>query len=75
MSTANRSTISGAFSLNNGNSPDSLLMSCLTFIVHREIDVRNVSLPQEICDLLLEVSLDTSDVFLASNIIACQSVV
>ena len=41
--------------INATNSPDSLLLSCVKFVVRKEIDIQDVSLPQEICDLLLEV--------------------
>ncbi len=39
------------------NSPDSLLLVCVKYIVKEEIDIRGVSLPQEICDSLIDVSL------------------
>ena len=38
------------------NSPDSLLHTCVQFVVKEGIDLRGVSLPQEICDLLIQVS-------------------
>lgn len=41
----------------NDNSPDCLLLLCVKNIVTNDINIRNAALPQEICDLLLEVSI------------------
>lgn len=40
------------------NSPDSLLLNCVKYVVRQEVDIRGISLPQEICDLLIEVSIN-----------------
>lgn len=42
------------------NSPDSLLLICVKYVVKQEINIRGVSLPQEICDLLIEVYRETN---------------
>ena len=48
------------------NCPDSLLLVCVKYVVKQELDIRGISLPQEICDLLIEVSLH-SIIFFAIN--------
>ncbi|CAG2113094.1 unnamed protein product, partial [Medioppia subpectinata] len=41
------------------NSPDSLLHTCIRYVVRESLDVRSVSLPHEICDLLIHVYRET----------------
>ncbi|CAG2104960.1 unnamed protein product [Medioppia subpectinata] len=41
------------------NSPDSLLHTCVRYVVREGLDLRPVSLPQEICDLLIHVYRET----------------
>lgn len=41
------------------NSPDSLLLTCIKYVVKEELDIRGISVPQEICDLLIEVYRET----------------
>ncbi|CAG2107636.1 unnamed protein product [Medioppia subpectinata] len=41
------------------NSPDSLLKTCLRYVVREGLDLRPVSLPREICDLLIHVYRET----------------
>lgn len=54
MATINRLSESRVSS--NENSPDSLLLTCVKYVIDNSISIESVSLPQEICDLLIKVS-------------------
>ncbi|XP_054164654.1 protein zer-1 homolog [Oppia nitens] len=41
------------------NSPHSLLHQCVEYVVREAVDLRGVSLPKEICDLLIQVYRET----------------
>jgi len=44
-------------SVNNENSPSSLRYSCVRQVIIHGINVKDVALPQELCNLIIDVSL------------------